>query len=164
MSPLAQEPAMPTIEDRLARLGLTIPTPPKPVASYVPAVSIHAGNLVFIAGQIPLVAGKPMAVGTVPDQVSRDLARECARQCALNGLACLQQEIGSLEKLRRVVRLDAFVACHPGFGDHPQIVNGASDLLVEILGEAGKHARVSVGAPSLPLNVPVEIAFTFLVD
>lgn len=155
---------MSTIESRLDRLGLTLPTAPKPVASYVPAVSVNAGKLVFIAGQIPTVAGKPMATGTVPDQVSRDLARECARQCALNGLACLREEVGSLDRLRKVVRLDAFVACHPGFGDHPQIVNGASDLFVEILGDAGKHSRVSVGAPSLPLNVPVEIAFTFLVD
>ena len=155
---------MSAIEARIERLGLTIPTPPKPVASYVPAVAVHSGNLVFIAGQVPTVAGKPLATGTVPDEVSRDLARECARQCALNGLACLRQEIGSLEKFRRVVRLDAFVACHPGFGDHPQVVNGASDLLVEIFGDAGKHARVSVGVPSLPLNVPVEIAFTFLVD
>ena len=155
---------MPTIEDRLARLGLTLPTPPKPVASYVPAVSVGSGTLVYISGQIPTVGGKPMATGSVPSEVSPEVAHQCARQCALNGLACLREEIGSFDRLLRVVRLEAFVACPPGFGGHPQIVNGASDLLVELLGEAGRHARVAVGAPSLPLNVPVEIAFTFLVD
>ncbi len=155
---------MPTIEARLDRLGLTLPTPPKPVASYVPAATVGPGTLVYVSGQIPTVAGSPIATGSVPTDVSPEVARQCARQCALNGLACLRAEIGSLDRLRRVVRLEAFVACGPGFGDHPQIVNGASDLLVELLGESGKHARVAVGAPSLPLNVPVEIAFTFLVD
>jgi len=163
-TPRTKETPMPTVEARLERLGLSLPTPPKPVASYIPSTSVHSGNLVFVSGQIPTVAGKPIAVGTVPDQVTVEKARECAQQCALNGLACLRAELGSLDKLRRVIRLDAFVACHPGFGDHPQVVNGASDLLVELLGDAGRHTRVSVGAPSLPLNVPVEIAFTFLVD
>ena len=149
---------------RLQRLGLTLPDAPKPVASYVPAVSVHSGNLVFVSGQIPLRDGKPIATGTVPEPVSIERAQECARQCVVNAIACLAGEIGDLARLRRVVKLDAFVACGPGFPDQPKVVNGASDLLIELLGDDGRHARAAVGVPSLPLNVPVEIAFTFLVD
>lgn len=148
----------------LANRGLTLPNPPKPVASYVPAVAVHSGALVFVSGQIPFKNGQLMATGTVPDQVSLERAQECAAQCALNALAALQQEIGDLGRLRRVVRLGGFVACGAGFGDHPKVINGASDLLAELLHDSGKHARAAVGVPSLPLNAPVEIEFTFLVD
>lgn len=149
---------------RLKKLGLALPDAPKPVASYVPAVSVHSGHLVFVSGQIPIRDGKLIATGTVPEPVSIETAQECARQCVLNGIACLIGEIGDPARLRRVVRLDGFVACPPGFSDQPKVINGASDLLIELLGEDGRHARAAVGAPALPLNVPVEIAFTFLID
>lgn len=155
---------MPTVDARLSRLGHALPDPPKPVASYVPAVILSSGCPVFVSGQLPFRDGSLLATGTVPDDVSPETARECARQCVLNGLAALKGEIGSLERLRRVIRLGVFVASGPGFYDQPQIANGASDLLVELLGEQGKHARAAVSVPSLPLNAPVEIEFLFDVD
>ncbi len=105
-----------------------------------------------------------MATGTVPGEVSVELAKECARQCTLNGLAAAKAALGSLGKIRQVVRVGCFVACEPGFGDHPKIANGASELLVEIFGESGRHARAAVGASSLPLHVPVEVEFLFEVE
>jgi len=155
---------MPTITDRLSRLGLSLPEPPKPVASYVPAAIVSSGCPVFVSGQLPFKDGSLIATGTVPDVVTPEMARKCAQQCVLNGLAALQSEIGSLERLRRVIRLGVFVASGPGFFDQPSIANGASDLLVELLGEQGKHARAAVSVPSLPLNAPVEIEFLFNVD
>lgn len=155
---------MADIRTELQQRGLVLPKAPAPVASYVPAVSVHSGSLVFISGQLPFRDGKLMAEGSVPAQVSLDTARECAAQCALNGLAALEQEIGDLGRVRRVVRLGGFVACAAGFGDQPKVINGASDLLAELMHDSGKHARAAVGVPSLPLNAPVEIEFTFLVD
>ncbi len=155
---------MPDLNARLEKHGLTLPDPPKPVASYVPAVSVHCGNLAFVSGQIPIRDGEVMARGRVPAQVSIEEAQECARQCVLNALACLLGEIGDAGRLRRVVRLEGFVACDPGFADQPKVINGASDLLIDLLGEDGRHARAAVGVSALPLDVPVEIAFTFLVD
>jgi enamine deaminase RidA (YjgF/YER057c/UK114 family) len=150
---------MPTIESGLLELGLTLPTAPKPVASYIPAVRV--GSLVFVSGQVPLKDGAMIASGTVPGGVSIEQAQECARQCVLNGLAALKAEIGDLGKVRRVVRVGVFVACEHGFTDHPKVANGASDLLVRLLGDTGKHARAAVGAPSLPLGAPVEVEFLF---
>ncbi len=155
---------MADIRTELQHRGLVLPKAPAPVASYVPAVSVHSGSLVFISGQLPFLNGKLMAEGSVPSQVSLETARECAAQCALNGLAALEQEIGDLGRVRRVIRLGGFVACAPGFGDQPKVINGASDLLAELMHDSGKHARAAVGVPSLPLNAPVEIEFTFLVD
>jgi enamine deaminase RidA (YjgF/YER057c/UK114 family) len=156
---------MPSIDSQLDRLGLRLPDAPSPVASYVPVSTVHAGSLALVSGQIPIRGGELMATGRVPDEVSIDQAQACARQCVINALACLRDELGGLDRVRRVVKLDGFVASPPGFGDHPRVINGASDLLIELMGEeAGRHARAAVGAPSLPLNVPVEIAFTFLVD
>lgn len=155
---------MPDLMSQLDRLGLTLPEPAKPVASYVPSVLIASGCQVLISGQIPMRRGELIAKGTVPGAVSLEKAQECARQCVLNGLAALKAEIGSFERLRRVVRLGVFVACEPGFYDQPKVANGASDLLVELLGENGKHARAAVGCSALPLNAPVEIEFLFLVD
>ncbi len=157
---------MPDLLVRLQQMGLSLPPVAKPVASYIPAVLVPGGvgNLVFVSGQIPMRDGALIATGTVPGAVSLEKARDCARQCVLNGLAALNAEIGSLGRLRRVVRLGVFVACEPGFTDQPKVANGASDLLVELLGEAGRHARAAVGAPSLPLGAPVEVEFTFLVD
>ncbi len=149
---------------RLADRHLTLPEPAAPVASYVPAVSVHSGAFVFISGQIPIKDGELLATGQVPTDVSVELAQACARQCVLNALAALQQEIGDLGRLRRVVRLGCFVAAPSDFIDHPKVANGASDLLLDLLDDDGKHARAAVGVPSLPLGVPVEIEFTFLVD
>ncbi len=156
---------MPTVREQLAKLNLTFPKPAKPVASYIPAVSVGpASRLVFIAGQVPFRDGSLIAAGTVPNAVTLEQAQECARQCVLNGLAALEAEIGDLAKIRRVVRLGVFVACEHGFTEHSKVANGASDLLVALLGEAGKHVRAAVGAPSLPLGAPVEVEFIFEVE
>lgn len=151
--------AMTSPERRLAELGLTLPTPAAPVAAYIP--TRRSGSLLFVAGQIPLRDGKAIATGIVPTSVSLETARECARQCALNGLAAARAALGSLDRIQHVVRIGVFVASEPTFTDHPKIANGASELLVEIFGEAGKHARAAVGSSSLPLGVPVEIEFLF---
>ena len=155
---------MPDIHARLERLGIELPVAPTPLASYVPAASVHSGSIVLISGQIPIIDGSLMATGHVPNDVSIEQAQACARQCVLNGLAALRDEIGDLERLRRVVRLGGFVAAPPDFTDHPTVINGASDLLVELLGDDGRHARAAVGVSSLPRGVPVEIEFMFLVD
>ncbi len=155
---------MPDIFAGLDALGLELPAPPTPLATYVPAVAVHAGTLVFVSGQVPIIGGEPMAMGTVPATVSVDTARRCAAQCVLNGLAALRAEIGDLGRLRRVIRVGGFVAATPEFTDHPRVVDGASELLVELLRSDGRHARAAVGVASLPLGVPVEVEFTFLVD
>lgn len=146
----------------LLQRGIVLPTPAAPVAAYIPAR--RAGSLLYISGQIPIRDGKIMATGPVPSMVSLDLARDCARQCALNGLAAARAVLGSLSKVRQVVRVGCFVACDNGFGDQPKVANAASELLMEIFGEAGRHARAAVGTNALPLNVPVEIEFLFEVD
>lgn len=152
-----------SIETKLAELGLIIPAAPKPVAAYLPCV--HTGNLVVVSGQLPFAAGKLLATGRVPSVVDLDQAQECARQCVLNGLAQLKAEIdGDWSKLVRVVRIGAFVQSDDGYGGQPQVANGASELLVALLGEAGKHARAAVGVNALPLDAPVEIEFTFEVS
>ena len=155
---------MATIHARLERAGLTLPEPPAALASYVPAISVSAGRLVYVSGQTPMKDGAPILTGRVGHEVSLEEAQSCARQCALQGLSALEAEIGDLERLRGVVKLEGFVACDHTFTQHPQVINGASDLLEELLGESGRHARAAVGVPSLPLGVPVEIAFTFVVD
>lgn len=146
-------------ERRLAELGLTLPPAPRPVAAYVPAK--RAGNLLYVSGQIPLRDGSLIATGVVPREVSADLARACARQCVLNGLAVAKEALGSLSAVRQVVRVGCFIACEPGFRAQPQIANGASELLVELFGEAGRHARAAVGSIDLPLGAPVEVEFLF---
>jgi enamine deaminase RidA (YjgF/YER057c/UK114 family) len=146
-------------EQRLAQLGLTLPTPAAPVAAYIP--TRRAGNLLYVSGQIPVRDGKVMLTGTVPGAVSLEQARECARQCTLNGLAAARAALGSLDAIKQVIRVGCFVACEDGFGDQPKVANAASELLVEVFGEAGKHARAAVGTNSLPLNVPVEVEFLF---
>lgn len=159
---------MPEYEDgcdpmqRLHDLGISLPEPAKPVAAYVPAV--RAGSLVMISGQIPISDGQLLATGRVPDEVTVEEAVACARQCAVNGLAALLAEIHSLTRVRRVVRLGCFVACDAGFTDQPLVANGASELLGEVFGERGRHARAAVGCSALPLGVPVEIEFLFDVE
>lgn len=149
-----------TLESKLAALQLHLPEPPAPVAAYVPAV--RSGNLVFVSGQLPLTAGQLLASGNVPSKVTVDQAQEAAVQCVLNGLAVLKAELGGdLSKLKRVVRIGAFVQSDNGFEDQPLVANGASELLEKLLGDAGKHARAAVGVNALPLGASVEIEFVF---
>ncbi len=148
---------------RLAALGLTLPEPSKPVAAYVPTRRV--GSLLYVSGQIPSVGGKLIATGAVPSAVGVEMAQACARQCLLNGLAAAKAALdGDLGRIRSVVRVGCFVACDAGFTDHPKVANGASELLVEIFGDAGRHARAALGAPALPLGAPVEIEFLFEVE
>lgn len=141
--------------EALADLGLALPAAPKPVASYVP--SVQTGNLLIVSGQLPFRDGKLIATGKVPSAVSLETAQECARQCILNALAVVAGESKSLGQVARIVRLGVFVACDDGFADQPKVANGASDLLQQIFGEAGRHARAAVGTNALPLNACVEI-------
>ncbi len=143
------------VQSRLAALGITLPTPPLPQANYIPGV--RSGGLVFVSGQVSIVPGGKQYLGKVGGAVSIEQGREAARVCAINILAVLQQTIGDLEKVKRVAKVVGFINCTPDFIDMPKIVNGASDLLVEVLGERGKHARSSIGVASLPLGVSVEV-------
>jgi enamine deaminase RidA (YjgF/YER057c/UK114 family) len=140
---------------RLAELGLTLPEVTKPVASYVPAVV--TGSLVFTAGQLPFADGALPATGKVGAEVSADDAQRFARTCALNALAAAGSVIGSLDRVTRIVKVVGFVASAPDFTGQPAVINGASDLLSEIFGDAGKHARSAVGVAVLPLDAPVEV-------
>ncbi|HEX9891577.1 MAG TPA: RidA family protein [Actinomycetota bacterium] len=143
------------VDERLVELGIELPPVAAPVASYIP-VAVGAG-LAFVAGQVPLEDGKPMVTGRVGDEVSVEDGQRWARRCALQALAALKAELGSLDLVRRIVKVTVFVASPEGFTQQPQVANGASDLLGEVFGDAGRHARVSVSAPSLPLGVPVEV-------
>jgi enamine deaminase RidA (YjgF/YER057c/UK114 family) len=142
-------------EDRIAELGIELPPVPAPVASYVPIVV--SGGFAFLAGQVPQSAGKPLWVGRVGEDVDVETAAEAARQCGLQALAVLRDALGSLDRVRRIVKLSVFVASAPGFTGQPRVANGASDLMAEVFGDAGRHARTSVGVPDLPLGVPVEV-------
>jgi len=148
--------------ESLKSLGINLPDAPKPVASYVPAR--QSGRLIHISGQIPFKNGSLIAQGSVPSMVSQDQAIVCARQCTLNALAVLEAHIKDLNRVTGVIKVGVFVASDPGFGQQPTIANGCSDLLVEIFGEIGQHARAAVGVSALPLNVPVEIEFIFEVQ
>ncbi|MFM9994426.1 MAG: RidA family protein [Phycisphaerales bacterium] len=149
-------------EARLAELGLTLPEAPKPVAAYIPAR--RTGNLLFVSGQIPMRDGQLIAQGRVPGEVSLEQAAECARRCVLNGLAVVKATVGSLSKVRQVVRVGVFVCCEPGFHAQPRVANGASELLVQVFGDRGQHARAAVGSIDLPLGAPVEVEFVFEVE
>lgn len=141
--------------DRLADLGLTLPTVPVPVAAYVPATRFD--DLVFTSGQLPMVDGVLIATGSVGAEVSPEEAYACARTAALNALAAVVDHTGDLDVIVQVIKVVVYVASAPGFTGQPQIANGASELLVEVFGEAGRHARSAVGVTSLPLNSPVEL-------
>jgi enamine deaminase RidA (YjgF/YER057c/UK114 family) len=148
------------IAARLAALGLAVPAAQPPVATYVPTVT--SGSLVYVSGQLPMVGGKLLATGKLGGQIDIAVGKEAARACLLNILAHVQNACdGDLDRVRRVVRLGGFIACTPDFIQHPQVMNGASDLAVEIFGELGRHARSTVGVPSLPLDAPVEIEALF---
>lgn len=142
-------------EARLKALGIELPPAPTPVASYVPAV--RTGNMVYLAGQGPLAGGKPTVTGKVGAEISEQEGYKAARATILVSLAALRAEIGSLDRVRRIVKVVGWVNSAPGFTRQPWVINGASDLLIEIFGDAGKHARSAVGANELPLNIPVEI-------
>lgn len=142
-------------EMRLAELGLVIPEVPKPVAAYVPAV--RTGNLVYTSGQLPMVGGELPKTGKVGAGVTPDEAKELAARCALNAVAAIRAEVGELSAVRRVVKLAGFVASTPDFTGQPAVINGASELLAAVFGDAGVHARSAVGVPSLPLDSPVEV-------
>lgn len=145
-----------SVEQKLAELGIEIPTPVAPVANYVPFVK--TGNLVSISGQIPMQDGKLAFEGTVNDTVSTEDARAAARLCGLNIIAQIKAACdGDLNRVTRIVKLGGFVNGTDGFGGQPQIINAASDLMVEVFGDSGRHSRSAVGVNGLPLNVPVEI-------
>nr|WP_082535124.1 RidA family protein [Nonomuraea pusilla] len=144
-----------TPEERLAELGLMLPPVVPPVAAYVPA--LRTGDLVYTSGQVPIVDGKPARTGKLGAGLGVEEGQEMARICALNALAAVKAEIGDLAKVRRVVKVVAFVASTPDFTDQPKVANGASELFQEVFGEAGRHARSAVGVAALPLDVPVEV-------
>jgi enamine deaminase RidA (YjgF/YER057c/UK114 family) len=140
---------------RLASMGLTLPKVSPPVAAYVPAV--RTGSYVYTAGQLPVVDGQLLATGKVGADIGVAEAAALARTCALNALAAAASVTGGLDRIRRVVKVTGFVASAPTFTQQAQVVNGASELLIEVFGEAGRHARSAVGMAVLPLNAPVEV-------
>lgn len=142
------------IEEKLASLGISLPIPPKPAGSYLPVVV--SGNLAFVSGQIPLEGNDVKFRGKVE---SIETGQEAARLCAMNALAQLKSSLGTLDRVKRVLKITGFVNCDPSFIDLAKVINGASDLLVYIFGEKGKHARSAVGVNSLPLNSTVELEF-----
>jgi len=144
-----------TPEERLVELGLTLPGVVAPLASYVPAV--RSGIHVWTSGQLPMVEGAMAVTGKVGAEVEPEQATELARTCALNALAAIKAELGELSAVRRVVKVVGFVASAPDFTGQPGVVNGASELLGEVFGDAGRHARSAVGVAVLPLDAPVEV-------
>lgn len=146
------------IEARLAELGLTLPEPAKPAFNYVPVV-LH-GGVAHVAGQLPKVGDDIRVRGKVGREVSLEAACGEARICVMQGLACLKAALGSLDRIERVLKVSGFVASAPGFNEQPKVLDAASGLLVEILGEAGRHARSAIGVAELPRDAAVEIEFT----
>lgn len=142
-------------EEKLRELGLTLPAPPKPVANYVPVV--RTGDLLFLSGVLPSRDGQLIMTGKLGQDLSIEQGMEAARVAVLNGLSIIRQEAGSLDRVKRIVKIVGHVTSAPGFTDQPQVLNGASDLLVSLFGDAGRHARVAVGAAELPRQAPVEI-------
>ncbi len=152
-----------TIDMRLAELGISLPEAASPVANYVPWV--QEGPLVFVSGQIPLFEGEPRHVGKLGRDITVEEGQAAAQLCAINLLSQLRAACGGdLDRVRRVARLGGFVNCTPDFMGHPQVINGASDLMVAVFGDAGRHARAAVGCASLPLGVAVEVEGTFAID
>lgn len=146
---------MSTPEDRLAALGIELPSVVPPLASYVPAV--RTGSYVYTSGQLPMVDGTLVRTGKVGAEVDPDAAKDLARTCALNAIAAVKAVVGDLSAVTRVVKVVGFVASAPDFTGQPQVVNGASELLGEVFGDAGRHARSAVGVTVLPLDAPVEV-------
>jgi enamine deaminase RidA (YjgF/YER057c/UK114 family) len=146
---------MSTPEERIRELGLEIPDVAAPLASYVPAA--RSGSHIYTSGQLPIVKGELVATGKVGAEVDPERATELARVCGLNAIAAIRAEIGELSRVRRIVKVVGFVASAPDFYGQPQVINGVSDLLGEVFGDAGKHARSAVGVAVLPRDAPVEV-------
>ncbi|KAA2211729.1 RidA family protein [Teichococcus oryzae] len=147
------------IEARLAELGITLPTPAAPVANYVPFVL--SGALVVVSGQVPMRDGKVAYSGKLGSTVSQEIGQQAAQLCLVNVLAQLKAALGDLDRVRRVVRLGGFIACTPEFTAHAAVMNGASDLAVAVFGDLGRHARSTIGVPSLPMDAAVEVEGMF---
>ena len=148
-----------TLTQRLADLDIDIPVVPGPFGAYVPAK--RSGDLVFVSGQLPMRDGKLMATGPVPSKTSIDAARAAARQCVVNGLAAARSAGVDLDAIAGVVRVGAFVQSDAGFAEQPKVANAASEFLIELFGEAGRHARAAIGTNALPLDASVEVEFVF---
>jgi enamine deaminase RidA (YjgF/YER057c/UK114 family) len=146
-------------EQKLNELGIIIPEAPKPLASYIPAVK--SGNLIFTSGQLPIKEGKLLFVGKVGAEISEDDAMKAAEVCAINCISAAKTLLNSINQIKRVIKVSVFVASASGFIAQPKVANGASDLMVKIFGEFGKHSRCAVGVAELPLNAPVEIEMIF---
>jgi enamine deaminase RidA (YjgF/YER057c/UK114 family) len=144
------------VVSKLAGLGYVLPTPTPPLAAYVPCV--RTGDLLFVSGQVPMVDGEVVSPGHLGDQVTVEQGQEAARRAAVQALAVIRGEIGTLDRLARIVQLTVFVASTPEFGGQPQVANGASELLQEVLGDPGRHARAAIGMAALPLGASVEVA------
>jgi enamine deaminase RidA (YjgF/YER057c/UK114 family) len=144
-----------TPEQRLRDLGIELPPPPKPVASYVPVVV--SGGFAFVSGMVPMEAGTPMITGRLGDELTTEEGARWARRSALQALAALRAELGSLDRVGRIAKVTVWVASTDDFTEQPKVANGASDLLVDVFGDDGRHARAAVAAPVLPLGVPVEV-------
>ena len=149
-------------EDKLKMLGIVLPEAPSPLGSYVAV--IRTGNLVFLSGILPFVDGKLLRQGKVGKDITIDDARVDAKRAVMNALAVLRSHIGSLNTVKRCIKITGYIASSPDFTEQPKVLNAASDLLYEIFGEAGRHARAAVGVTVLPLNAPVEIEFIFEVE
>ncbi len=157
-----------SVEERLRQLGLSLPAPPSALASYVPYIALKeedlkSSRLVYVSGQLPLENGKVKYTGKLPRDLAVDQGVQSAKLCAINALSVLKAVAGSLDAVRGIVRVEGFVNSDPEFTDQAKVVNGASDLLVEVFGERGKHSRFAVGVSSLPLNAATEIALIALV-
>lgn len=144
-----------SIEHRLTELGMTLPSPPNPVATYVPSVQV--GDLLFISGMVPSRDGRVVFRGKVGREISKEQAYEAAKLALLNALATIRRAASSLDRVQRIVRMTGYVASDEGFTEQPFVINGASDLLVALFGEIGRHARVAVGVAELPMGVAVEL-------
>ncbi|MBX3308634.1 MAG: RidA family protein [Nitrospira sp.] len=144
-----------SVEVKLKELGVTLPDPPKPVANYVPVVRV--GELLFLSGVLPSRDGQLIMTGKLGQELTIEQGKEASRVAVLNGLSIIRHAAGSLDRVKQIVKMVGHIASAPGFTDQPQVLNGASDLLVSIFGDAGRHARVAVGAAELPCQAPVEI-------
>ena len=143
------------IEEKLKSLNITLPNPPKPAGAYIPVVK--SDHTVYVSGQIPIEDGKVAFKGKVPSTQSLEQAQSAAKLCAINALAQLKSELGSLDKISRILKVSGFVNSEPDFTEQPKVINAASDLLFEIFGDKGQHSRIAVGVASLPLGATVEI-------
>jgi len=144
-----------SVENKLKEMGIELPTPPAPVAAYVPVV--QTGNLCFVSGQLPMKDGRVMATGAIPSPCTIENAKEGARLTAINILAQLKSHLGSLDRVKRIVRINGFVQSANGFFKQPDVLNGASEFLAEVFGDKGRHTRIAIGVYELPLNASMQI-------